>query len=215
MGAEWVSVREVGRRRGVTHGAVQKAIKDGRIPETAVKRDAEGNIEAIEYEAAIAAWNANTDLDQAARTIGGAATVAAAGTGGDLAGELPLEGRGETKTAGSGTPSADVAAVRAVNAEGKRLQNQLLELELAGQIGLVVPRDEVFALAQRRYRAIRDRILTVPDRVADILAAERDPARVHAELTKELERALHELSDAAEAEAAGMAPRETAERVAA
>ena len=66
-------------------------------------------------------------------------------------------------------------------------------------------------MAQRSYRTLRDKILNIPDRVAAILAAERDPARVHAALTAELKRVLHELSDDARAEAA----RGIAERVAA
>lgn len=192
-------------RRGCSHGAVQKAIKDGRIPAEAVERDAKGRITSIDYEAATAAWNVNTDADQAARTPGGAATVA---------GQLPLEPRSETKRTAP-APAAETLAVRAANAQGKQLQNQLLELELLKEIGLIVSRDEVWEIAARRYRAIREQVLTVPDRVADILAAERDAARVHSILTAELERALHELSDAAEAESAGLARREAAERVAA
>lgn len=192
-------------RRGCSHGAVQKAIKDGRIPAEAVERDAKGRITSIDYEAATAAWNVNTDADQAARTPGGAATVA---------GQLPLEPRSETKRTAP-APAAETLAVRAANAQGKQLQNQLLELELLKEIGLIVSRDEVGEIAARRYRAIREQVLTVPDRVADILAAERDAARVHSILTAELERALHELSDAAEAESAGLARREAAERVAA
>jgi hypothetical protein len=74
---EWIGVREMERRRGVAHGAVRRAVLDGRIPEQAVRRAADGSIDAIEFEAATAAWNANTDHAQAARTIGGAATVAA------------------------------------------------------------------------------------------------------------------------------------------
>jgi hypothetical protein len=58
---------------------------------------------------------------------------------------------------------------------------------------------------------MRDALLNVPDRIAAVLAAERDPARVHAELTKEIKRVLHELSDDARAEIA----RGTSERVAA
>lgn len=202
---ERVGVREMALRRGCSHGAVQKAIKDGRIPAEAVERDAKGRITSIDYEAATAAWNVNTDADQAARTPGGAATVA---------GQLPLEPRSETKRTAP-APAVETLAVRAANAQGKQLQNQLLELELLKEMGTLVSRDEVREIAARRYRAIREQVLTVPDRVADILAAERDAARVHSILIAELERALHELSDAAEAESAGLARRAAAERVAA
>jgi hypothetical protein len=207
-----VSVREMARRRGCTHGAVQKAISDGRIPDSAVERE-DGRIKSIDFEAATIAWNSNTDVDQASRSIGGAATVAGAASG---TGELPLETptpKGAEVARGSSAPGAQ--EVREANAEGKRLQNQLLELELLKETGALVSREEVREIAARRYRAARDQILTVPDRVADILAAERDPARVHAVLTNELEQALHGLSGSATAESAALAPGETSERVAA
>src|SRR5574341_80350 len=206
---ELVSVREMARRRGCTHGAVQKAISTGRIPASAVKRDDARRIEGIYFEAATAAWNENTDVDQAARTPGGAATVA----GSTPAGELALGG--ESKTAAPAQATNETSAIRVASAAGKQLQNQLLELELMKETGALVSRDEVKELAARRYRAIRDQILAVPDRVADILAAERDSSRVHAELTKELERVLNELADDAAAESSALAQGETAERMAA
>lgn len=212
---ERVSVRGMARLRGCTHGAVQKAISDGRIPAAAVERDDQGHIKSIDFEVATLAWNSSTDVDQAARTVGGAATVAGAGTAGSATGELPLETpapRG-AESASSGAPGA--RQVREANAEGKRLQNQLLELELLRETGALLSREEVRELGARRYRAARDQLLTVPDRVADVLAAERDPARVHAILLNELEQALHGLSESATAESAALAPGETAERVAA
>jgi hypothetical protein len=45
---------------------------------------------------------------------------------------------------------------------------------------------------------MRDKLLNIPDRVATLVAAERDPARVHQVMTAELKRVLHELSDDAE-----------------
>lgn len=61
----WVSLREFARNRGVRLSAVQKAIESGRV--TAVKRDEKGRLKAIELNRAMAEWNGNTDLDQAAR----------------------------------------------------------------------------------------------------------------------------------------------------
>lgn len=65
---EWIGVRELGRRVGRKHRAVQRAIEEGRIPAAAVRRDpATGRVVAIEYCAAALAWEARTDPDQAAR----------------------------------------------------------------------------------------------------------------------------------------------------
>jgi hypothetical protein len=201
---DWVSLREFARRRGVRLAAVQKAISDGRVPHEAVKRNERGHLQAIEFHTATAAWNRNTDIDRAARTPGGAATVAGAEIN-----ELPLEQKPE------GAAAKGTTEIRIAHAEGKRLQNQLLELELMEEIGTLVSRDEVRELGARRYRAIRDQVLAVPDRIADLLAAERDPARVHAELLNELERVLNELADDAAAESSALAQGEAAERVAA
>lgn len=206
-----VSVRAMARLRGCTHGAVQKAISDGRIPADLVERDeASRRIKSIDYEAATAAWNATTDVDQAGRTIGGAATVAGAGRG--ATGDLLVE---PTQADTKREAATGAHEVRVAGARGKELQNRLLELELLEQTGALVDVVELQQIAQRRYRAIRDQILTVADRVADVLAAENDAARVHAVLTKELERALNELADDAAAESSALAPVAAEERVAA
>lgn len=60
-------------------------------------------------------------------------------------------------------------------------------------------RDTLF----KRYRALRDKFLNIPDRVATILAAERDPVRVHAALTDEIERVLSDFSTESGADATG------------
>jgi hypothetical protein len=44
-------------------------------------------------------------------------------------------------------------------------------------------------------RKTRDALLAVPDRIAALLAAETDPARVHAVLSNELKQALHGIAD--------------------
>jgi hypothetical protein len=196
-----VSLREMARRRGCTHGAVQKAISDGRIPASAVERDKRGRIASIDFAAATAAWNANTDVDQAARTPGGTATVTAAGE----SGQLPLEGAPSSSAAPKPAEELRTASVKS-----KGLQNQLLEIELQKELGVLVSVEDHREVSLRRYRAIRDKLLTVPDRVADVLAAERDAARVHSILTTELELMLNELADAAAAQSAELAPRAAA-----
>lgn len=58
---EWTSLREFARRCGRRHRAAQKAIEDGRIPASAVKRDARGRIIGIEVHEASRAWLGNTN----------------------------------------------------------------------------------------------------------------------------------------------------------
>jgi len=68
------------------------------------------------------------------------------------------------------------------------------ELDYLEKIGVLVPAAGVRKAAYDAARALRDKLLGIPDRVAPLLAAERDPVRVHAALTTEITRTLHELS---------------------
>lgn len=68
MPQEWIGVRELARRVGRRHRAVQHAIEDGRIPAAAVRRNAAGRIVSVEYHAASFAWAARTDPDRALRS---------------------------------------------------------------------------------------------------------------------------------------------------
>jgi hypothetical protein len=57
---EWVTVRELARRCKRSHRAAQKAIDDGRIPSSAVRRDARARVLAVEYYQAAACWRNNS-----------------------------------------------------------------------------------------------------------------------------------------------------------
>jgi hypothetical protein len=214
----WMSLRAYARHRGVALSAVQKAIDSGRV--TAVRRNAAGRLKGIEAIAADAQWLANTDPVESARTTdtlrpapGPALNVAPAG-------ELPLGRPGEASgedpapPAGGAAASADAGKdFGYLEARAKRegFQAKQAELDYLQAIGELVPTAELRSTASRRYRSIRDKLLGIADRQCALLAAEKDPARVHAALTKEIKQVLHELSDDARAEAA----RGAAERVAA
>lgn len=186
--AAFVSVREYARRRGCSHVAVLNAIKDGRV--TAVARTEAGKVLGVDPVAADQEWARNTDVDQAARA--GASHVAPTGQGGGAgnAPEIPPKG-------------GDSQGYLEARATKERFAALAAEREYLQAIGQLVPAGELREASVRRYRALRDKLLNIPDRVASILAAETDPARVHAALTAELKRVLHELSDDARAEAAG------------
>lgn len=237
MTENWISLREFARRRGVALSAVQKAIESKRV--TAVRRSASGRLIGIDAVLGAIQWDQNTDPAEAAKNGKFAGADLNVIPHARESGVLPL-GDSEpgaaqrsaaantvlSATVGHGAADADesTSSAGAVNAEGKdphgylearadreRLTVALQALDYQKALGVLVSADEVRRLSARRYRAIRDRLLNIPDRVAAVLAAERDPAQVHAQLTAELKRVLHELSDDARAEAAGG----PAERVAA
>ena len=217
MAEDWVSLREFSRRHELSLAGVQKAIAAGRV--TAVKRHAlSGRITGIEAIAAAAQWNANTDPAEAAKN---GKTL--------LASDTPREENGASGTAGQGVAPApgperelavpasptsaagaskDPHGYQAARAERERIDVQQRNLELAKALRLVISVDEQRQVSTRRYRAIRDQLLNIPDRICAALAAERDPAQVHAVLTNEIKRVLHELADDARTETtAGTAER--------
>lgn len=219
MVEHWVRLREFARRRDVALSAVQKAITSGRV--TAVRRNAKGHLTAIEFVQASAQWDANTDPTEAAKN-GKFLGVETSGISPPPRGEPPLDesalnvaqgshasqntgvaDAGESPAGAGSSPDKDPHGYYAARASRERINAAQQQLDYSKALGLLVSSAEVKQLSSRRYRAIRDRILNIPDRVAAILAAEREPAQVHTILTAELKRVLHELSDDARAESAG------------
>lgn len=217
---------EYARHRGCAPNAVAKAEDDGRIA-TAVVRDEQGVFVGIKWRLADELWAQNTDPVEAARTRA-AAPIATTKQGifpssddtdPGSAGLAPGLDAGPTAPAsGSDAPApplapanADQADYLAARAKREGFQAKTAELEYLKAIGELVPAGEAREVAFRRYRTLRDKMLNIPERVASVIAAERDPARVHKVLTDEIKRVLHELSETADAEVAGGAQ----ERVAA
>jgi hypothetical protein len=76
----------------------------------------------------------------------------------------------------------------------QRYKAALLKLELDERTGCLVDAEQVRMAAFNLARTVRDAILNIPDRIAPILAAERDEGRVAEILTQELRSALEELA---------------------
>ena len=74
---------------------------------------------------------------------------------------------------------------------------RLAKIEFEERSGKLVSRDEVQVAAFNKFRTFRDGMLNIPDRVAAVLAAESDPARVHEILATEIRKALLEFADGA------------------
>ncbi len=206
---DWISLREFARRREVALSAVQKAIATGRV--TSVKRDERGRVVGIEANQATDEWNRNTDPVEAFKS-GKILAPPSVQTSGQAFPSLQLEPPPAPPVAKE-KPTApdDDGGYYESRAKREKFAALTAERDYLEAIGRLVSVDELREVSFRRYRAIRDKLLNIPDRVAAILAAEKDPARVHTALTAEIKRVLHELSDDAHAGAAGR----TEERVAA
>lgn len=208
--AELISVREAARRIGVSDTAVLKAIKAGRV--LVHSRNPTNGRPMLAWPAVQHQWNANTD--SAKRTHVGATGTSArrekyAPTPPEVV--LPVVGEeapeptpapymptqaaatmpaaeDQMPAAGKGPSYAQSRAVRELYAA------KLLKLEHEERIGKLVPADQVKVDAFKTARTVRDGLLNIPDRVAHILAAETDPARVHHLLSNELRTVLSQLS---------------------
>jgi len=195
--AELMGRNEYARHRGCSPNAVTKAEDTGRIAK-AVVRDEDGTFIGIKWRLADELWALNTDPEQQLRGNGG---VMPAGPETAAPGQMELDdgAAGDDQDALS-----DRDELVRQRAEKAALDNELTRLELAKKRGELVDVTAEREVRSRRYRAIRDKLLGMPDREAALLAAELqvDAVQLHAALTRVIEKALHELSDDARTEAA-------------
>jgi molecular chaperone GrpE (heat shock protein) len=221
MTDELMGRNEYARHRRCSPNAVAKAEHDGRIAE-AVVRGERGKFVGIKWDLADQLWSANTDPAEAAKS---GKTIEISGAGQALSkldraqADQPSADQALADQALADQAPVDQAPTAAdrdphgyykARAERERYQAKQAELDYLQAIGELVSRRDLREMSARRYKGIREKFLNLPDRLTPVLAAERDPARVHAELTSEIKRVLNELSDDARAEAA----RGAAERVA-
>lgn len=168
---------------GGTHAAVQKAIKNGRI------RLIDGK---IDPEVADIQWDRNTDPAQQKRGSQGGQAVAPPASGSPAA--LPgAPAQTSAPTNGNGANEDQISRIReAARADAARAE--LLNWELERKRGNYVRADEVKKMAMDKARIARDALLAIPNRLAPILAAETDVAKVHALITQEVRRVCAELA---------------------
>lgn len=150
---EPITITEYGRRKGVSHTAVNRAIETGRIVKGLVKlaNGRKGIIQSI----ADKEWAENTNPDHWRSRY--------TTSGGRNATEVDPD---ETKAARAGTLNAAKQA-RAV------FDAKLAELEYKKKAGLLVEKDKVYKTLYDFGKELRNELLSVPDRIIDeVLGAE-------------------------------------------
>ena len=177
---ELISQREYARRRGVTHVAVQRAIKTGRISTV------DGQIDPA---LADLQWQENTDQSKPRNRITGNPRQAKA------PGEPsePMDLGVTDEVIGGPSTASGYAKARAAR---ELYQAQLAKLELDRQRGTLVRADEVRLGAFNMARKARDQLIALPERLATVLAAIPEPAEVQRILEEEIERICQEIADA-------------------
>jgi len=164
-----VSLRAYARHRGVALSAVQKAITTGRIKKTANGK--------INIAAADRAWAANTD-------------VAKRPPDAPAFGQPDLEDPDDDIDDGDAPVTSEYQKHRA-NREEIRVKKEQLELDML--MGNIIDLAEAQRIIFTAMRTIRDAVMNVPARNKDLLAAEKDPARIEALLESELASALQSI----------------------
>jgi hypothetical protein len=197
---EPVSLRAYARHRGVSLRAVQKAIQAGRIERTPTGK--------IDVQTADTQWDRRTaPRPLIAKRSGPPANlqkqraVSAVDQGGQ-----PLEPNRIPNTVAEprkepprgdlpGASAGDYSRARAVR---ENYLAHMSKLDFEERSGKLIRRDEVQVAAFNRFRTFRDGMLNLPDRLAAVLAAESDSAKVHDILATEIRKALLEFADDAD-----------------
>ncbi|QPC43997.1 hypothetical protein HW532_15645 [Kaustia mangrovi] len=208
-----LSIRAYARHRGVTQGAVQWAIREGRLSKS-LQIDDKGRKKIRSAAEADAEWLENTQYRSTPERRAAAEKLA-----GHRKGEAPKKAKTAKETAPKKTrrkaegDRADAAPIdidefgedEEVHDTLTLTQAQRIEkiwaarkrkLDYEREAGKLVSVDEVQRQAFETARATRDAILSIPDRISSLLAAEVDPARVNVLLADELRKALEGLADA-------------------
>lgn len=172
--------REYARHRGVSLGAVQKALRAGRINANVDKK--------IDAAVADREWDVNTD---ASRIAVSAVEVATPLAQKEISFAAPA-GEEADKPAAEELTGSDKSASEYRENRSKReyyvaAKHQLEYEQLLGQLINV---DDAKRIAFTSFRAIRDSVLNVAARIKDQLAAETDPHVCEELLDRELSAAL-------------------------
>lgn len=172
--------REYARHRGVSLGAVQKALRDGRITASDEKK--------IDSAVADRDWAINTD---ASRNAVSAIEVSAPLAQKEISFAAPAGGEAD-KAAGEELTGNDKSASEYREHRSKREYYVAAkhQLEYEQLLGRLINVDEAKRIAFTSFRAIRDSVLNVAARIKDQLAAETDPHVCEELLERELSAAL-------------------------
>lgn len=167
-----MNLQEYAESRGLSYQTIARWAKAGKLP--CLKRN--GKIYVIE------------DAQQLDREIAAAKSPDRGGVGGAPAIDESLRRQ-----------QADAAAVPSFarsRAIREAFAAKLSELEFKQRSGKLVDKAELKLKLAKVHMGVRDALRSIPDRIAPIVAAETDQAKIHAMLLKEIGQALEGLSGA-------------------
>lgn len=166
-----MGIREYARHRGVSHVAVMKAIKTGRIT-----LEPDGSIDPAKADAQ---WNRNTDP----------------GLQRGKAAPAPTAPASQPKAANSTTDPGGVPNYQLSRAvrETFRAKNERIDYE--ERMKTLVKSADVLKVAFETGRRVRDLMQVIPSRVSVVLSGETNPLTIERILDEEIRYALEELAE--------------------
>jgi len=191
---------EFAKERKVSRARVYQWIDDGRV---LVLDD--GEIDADDAHARL-----NASLDQTKGVRAGGNVTSSAPTGGQ--GQIPLPAPDKPEEPAARAPKDTGLVDWESRARKDKADAQLAEMKVLREAGALVPAAGVKKTAVETARQIRNRMLAIPDEIAQVLDP-ANPARAHKLLTDKIQKALREFTSELEqraAAAAGIDERETA-----
>lgn len=177
-----LSIRAYAQHRGVSHTAVGKAIKAGRIPQ-----ESDGTIDPAKADAA---WERNTLPSQNLNATAKPVETRVATT--------PKVSTAQVSTREVSTPLETTRATAPDYQTSRAIREayaaRLAKLEYEERTGKLISAEDVSVRTFNLARRMRDRMLTLPRRLCAAFAAEQDARTIEQHMEDEIRQALEELS---------------------
>lgn len=174
MAKKTMTVAEYAKHQGITPRSVRRHIHEGMIPAAAVAKQGRPlMIDRSKADKAMAHRISRAEI---------------------------LRGTSEPKKAADQSKATRGAKATGLSYSEARLakvrnQAELLKLSVDEKSGKLVSAEKVKKAAFDLARMTRDKLLSIPDRISPVLAAEQDQAKIASTLTAEIRQALEELSN--------------------
>jgi hypothetical protein len=189
-----VSFSDFARLKGVSAPAVTIACK-ARIKDAIVERNGK---RMLDRERALALWDKNTKRNGSERVSAKARERDRRELEPSEAPppvQVPTATGDQLKTLIMGLPEDQIPGLDVSRERKEHYNAEIARLQALKEREELVPTGDVKRMASTLGRQIRDNILSIPNRLAPLLAAARDSGEVHRLLSEELRTALRVLSD--------------------
>jgi phage terminase Nu1 subunit (DNA packaging protein) len=177
-----VTFAEFALIKGCSKPAVSHAVKSGRIAGAVVEKDEK---RWLDRDLALELWNRNTLKTHNAKV-----------SRPDPVEVKPAKTAKELQARVEQLPDDAIPELNVSRERREHYQAELSKLEVDAKRGELVSAEAVKKEAFNLAKTVREALVNIPDRLANQLAAESDPATIHMALSQELVLALERLANA-------------------